>query len=187
MLKVNAHCIQGEARWIRNWLAGRRQRVCIEQSYSNWAPVISGVPQDSVLGQLLFLIYVNYLDTNIVSKMSKLADDTKLCHRARNPDDMLELQEDINKLEWANKWQMSFNVDKYSVMHIGHNNMQCQYKMYKSTVADSRSTAGSMNHQVATSQVATTSSGNNKQRKAAKRPTESWVSLPAISGTKTKN
>ena len=57
--------------------------------------------------------------------MSKFADDTKLCHRARNPDDIMELQEDIDKLvEWANKWQMSFNVDKCSVMHIGHNNMQ---------------------------------------------------------------
>ena len=43
--------------------------------------------------------------------MSKFADDTKLCHRARNPDDIMELQEDINKLvEWANKWQMNFNV-----------------------------------------------------------------------------
>ena len=52
--------------------------------------------------------------------MSKFADDTKLCHRSRNPDDIMELQEDINKLvDWANKWQMSFNVDKCSVMHIG--------------------------------------------------------------------
>ena len=131
MLKVIAHGIQGDAaRWIRNWLAGRRQQVYINQSYSNWAPVTSGVPQGSVLGPLLFLIYINDLDINIVSKMSKFADDTKLCHRARNPDDVMELQEDINKLvEWA----------------------------------------------------------NNKQRKAAKRQTEYWGSLPAISGTKTKN
>ena len=60
--------------------------------------------------------------------MSKFADDTKLCHRARNPDAIMELKEDINKLfEWANKWQMSFNVDKCSVMHIGHNNMKSNY------------------------------------------------------------
>ena len=53
------------------------------------------------------------------------ADDTKLCHIARHPDDIMEQQEDINKLvEWANKWQMSFNVDKCSVMHVRHNNMQ---------------------------------------------------------------
>ena len=106
MVKVNAHGIQGDAaRWIRNWLAGRRQLVCINQSYSNWVPVTSGVPEGSVLSPLLFLIYINNdLDTNIVSKISKFSDDTKLCHRARNPDDIIELQEDINILvEWANK------------------------------------------------------------------------------------
>ena len=62
--------------------------------------------------------------------MSKFADDTILCNRARNPDDKMELQEDINKLvEWANKWQISFNIDKCSVMHIGHNNKQSNYNM----------------------------------------------------------
>ena len=62
--------------------------------------------------------------------MCKFADDTKLCHRARNPDDIMELQEDISKLiEYANKWQMNFNVDKSSVMHIGHNNIQGNYNM----------------------------------------------------------
>ena len=92
MLKVNAHGIQGDAaRWIRNWLAGRRQQVCINQSYNNWVPVTSGVPQGSVIDLLLFLIYINDLDTAIFRKMSKFADDTKLCHRARNPDDILEL------------------------------------------------------------------------------------------------
>ena len=131
MLIVNAHDIQGEAaRWIRTWLAGHHQRVCINQSYSNWAQVTSGVPQGSVLGPPLFLIFINNLDINIVSKMSKFSDDSKLCHRAKNPDDIMELQEDINKLvEWANKWQMSFNVDKCSVMHIRHNNMQSNYNM----------------------------------------------------------
>ena len=76
-------------------------------------------------------MYINDLDIGIVSKMSKFADDTKLCHRARDPDDIMELQEEINKLvEWANKCRMSLNVDKCSVMHIGHNNMQTNYNMY---------------------------------------------------------
>ena len=72
--------------------------VHINQSYSNWAPATSGVPQGSVLVPGVFLIYLNDLDTNIVSKMSKFADDTKLCHRARNLDEIMGLQEDINKL-----------------------------------------------------------------------------------------
>ena len=97
---------------------------------SNWAPVTSGVPQGSILGPLPFHTYINDLDINIVCKMSKFADDTKHCHRARHPDDIMERQEDINKhVEWANKWQMSFDVDKCSVMHIGHNNMQSNYNM----------------------------------------------------------
>ena len=67
---------------------------------------------------------------------------------------IMELQEDINKLvEWANKWQISFNVDKCSVMHIEYNNMQsCRH----ATVADNRSTAGSRNHHHQRPQVAKT-------------------------------
>ena len=62
--------------------------------------------------------------------MSKFADNTKVCHRAKNHDYVMEVQEDIIKLVvWANKWQMSFNIDKCSVMHIGHNNMQSNYNM----------------------------------------------------------
>ena len=59
MVEVNAHIIQGDAaRWIRNWLAGRRQQVRINQSYSNWAPVTSGVPQGSVLSPLYYFLYI---------------------------------------------------------------------------------------------------------------------------------
>ena len=51
--------------------------------------------------------------------MSKFADDTKLCHRARNPDDIMSLHQDINKLvEWADKWQMGFNVTNFAMYTI---------------------------------------------------------------------
>ena len=94
-----AHGIKGgAAQWIRNWLAGRRQRVCIIQTFSSWTLVTSGVPQGSVLGPLFFLIYINDLDNGIVSKISKFDDDTKLYHNSRHPDEVLELQEDLNRL-----------------------------------------------------------------------------------------
>ena len=114
--------------------------------------------------------------------MSKFADDTKLCHRARNPDDIMELQEDINKLvEWANNWQMTFNVDKCSVMHIGHNNMQSNYNMSNQQLptTDQQQDLGII--------ITKDLKWKNKQRKATKRPTEYCHSLPAISGTKIKN
>ena len=111
--------------------------------------------------------------------MSKI--EAKLYHRARNPDDITELQEDINKLvEWANKWKMSFNIDKCSVMHIRHNNMQSNYRIYNQKLPQQ------INSAIKESSSAKTSSGKNKQRKPAKRSTECWSSLPAISGTKTK-
>ena len=92
--------------------------------------VTSVVPQGSVLGLLLFIIYINGQDTNIVNKISEFKDDTKLCHRAIKPNDIIKPEEDINKLvEWANKWQMSFNINESSVMHIGYNNMEINYNM----------------------------------------------------------
>ena len=73
-------------------------------------------------------MYINDLDNSIISKILKFADDTKLCHKARHPDDIIELQEDIKMLEdWANKWQMKFNVGKCAVMHNGHNNLNGNY------------------------------------------------------------
>ena len=72
------------------------------------------------------------MDNNIVSKISKFADDTKLCHKARLSDDIIELLKDINKLkDLANKYQMKFNVGKCAVLHIGHNNINGNYNMSK--------------------------------------------------------
>ena len=131
MKKVEAHGINGNvSRWLRNWLTGRTQRVCTGQGKSQWATVTSGVPQGSVLGPLLFIIYINDLDTDITSKISKFADDTKLCHRANSEQDRISIQNDLNKLvEWAGKWQMNFNVEKCTVMHIGAHNRKSDYSM----------------------------------------------------------
>ena len=73
------------SRWIKNWLTDRSQRVNINGKTSKWAEVyLSGVPQGSVLEPILFLIYINDIDDGIMSKISKFADDTKICKNIKN-------------------------------------------------------------------------------------------------------
>ena len=77
--RVEEHGIAGNVlRWIRAWSSGRRQRVCIGGEMSGWRDVKSWVPQGSVLGLLLFIIFVNDIDVDIVSWLLKLADDLKI-------------------------------------------------------------------------------------------------------------
>jgi len=98
---------------IGNWLSNRKQRVCIKGRWSSWISVWSGVPQGSVLGPLLFLIFINDLDEDISSNILKFADDTKIFREVRNCTECSHLQDDLDKLvSWAQKWQMEFNVDK---------------------------------------------------------------------------
>uniref|UniRef100_A0A3B3QL70 Reverse transcriptase domain-containing protein n=1 Tax=Paramormyrops kingsleyae TaxID=1676925 RepID=A0A3B3QL70_9TELE len=79
LLKLKAAGILGTvAAWIENWLTDRYQRVVIRGTMSQWACVHSGVPQGSILEPLLFLIYINDIDSNTYSKLVKFADDTKM-------------------------------------------------------------------------------------------------------------
>ena len=103
-------------RTIGNWLSKRRQRVGVKGVKSALEEVWSGVPQGSVLGTLLFLIYINDLEEKVVSKVFKFADDTKLFRQVNDTVDAVGIQEDLDRLvEWADKWQMQFNVSKCNV------------------------------------------------------------------------
>ena len=82
LLKLQAHGMgDGLMDWIEQWLTDRRQHVVVDGEVSNSKSVLSGVPQGSVLGPLLFLIYINDLDDNITSNIFKFADDTKVLRK----------------------------------------------------------------------------------------------------------
>mgnify|MGYP003349270433 CR=1 FL=1 len=103
---MKAHGIGGNVlRWIRAWLTDREQRVCVNGSQSEWGKVTSGVPQGSVLGPLLFVIYINDLDEGLSCNISKFADDTKIGSVINSENDSLSLQKNLNMLsDWSSKW-----------------------------------------------------------------------------------
>ena len=131
LLKLKAHGIRdGIIDWIQQWLTDRRQRVVVDGEVSNWKSALSGVPQGSVLGPLLFLIHINDLDNNITSNLLKLADDTKVLRRVNNDGDKQHLQNNLEKLvKWSEKWQMLFKFGKCKCLHTGHGNLDVNYKM----------------------------------------------------------
>src|SRR5271163_986838 len=138
--KLVAHGIGGNIkRWVKNWLTGRRQKVCVNRTYSNWQHVVSGVPQGSVLGPLLFLIYINDLDREVISKIGKFADDTKMCRSVGSDLEVEILRQDLSKMyQWSMDWQMLFNTDKCTVMHLGKNNKEHDYKLGDKIVKKSK-------------------------------------------------
>ena len=131
--KVESHGIGGQVKdWIQAWLRDRHQRVWVNGKRSGWRQVLSGVPQGSVLGPVLFLIYINDLDSVISEKQSvyKFADDTKVTQKIESRADQASLQACLDRLDrWAVDWGMAFNVSKCHIMHVGRNNPEYNYMM----------------------------------------------------------
>jgi ribonuclease P/MRP protein subunit RPP40 len=99
--------------------------VVLNGKFSSWAEVLSGVPQGSVLGPILFLIFINDLDgaASLIEILRKLADDTKLGQIMSTDEDKEKLQQALDNLcAWADRWGMEFNIKKCKIMHLGHNN-----------------------------------------------------------------
>ena len=84
--------------WIEKWLLDRKQRVVINGIFSGWKDVLSGVPQGSVLGPLLFMIYINDIDELkfITSHILKFADDTKIYHVVNSSTAIANLRSDLH-------------------------------------------------------------------------------------------
>ena len=137
--KLEAHGICGKVKnWIKNWLIGRSQFVSVNGSSSDVKNVTSSVPQGSVLGPILFIVYNNDMDdiATLIDLLRKFADDTKCAKSVQNSADAQILQLCLDQLvEWGNKWSMEFNVKKCKVMHFGRNNEKHKYKMMGAELA----------------------------------------------------
>jgi hypothetical protein len=129
--KLKSHGISGKLyAWINEWLNLRKQMVTLNGARSDIASVISGVPQGSVLGPILFIIFINDIDLNLSCNIIKFADDTKIYMQLKDEESHLQLQEDLQKLcTWSTEWQMLFNNSKCSVIHFGYNNNRAEYRM----------------------------------------------------------
>ena len=111
-------------------MGNRRQKTSINKECSNWKNVSSGVPQGSVLGPVLFIIYINDLDSELISKVAKFADDTKMCKSISSAKDAEILRNDLIRLDqWSKDWQMQFNLEKCVVIHMGQKNNQYEYML----------------------------------------------------------
>ena len=121
-------------RWVADFLTGRTQQVKLEGQLSNETRVISGVPQGSVLGPLLFLIYINDLPDSINHSTSRLyADDCLLYKPIRSYMDCDTLQADLNRLQdWENKWKKEFHPSKCQVLRVTNkrNPIDGQYNIH---------------------------------------------------------
>jgi hypothetical protein len=118
--KLKRYGIDGNVKlWIQSFLQDRQQSVIVEGTSSAPIPVESGVPQGSVLGPALFLIYIDDLPEAVQSKTRLFADDTTCCNTIKSAEDQAQLQNDLNSLiTWEERWSMSFHPKKCQVLNV---------------------------------------------------------------------
>ena len=133
LYKLSYYDINGELfDWISDFLTNRHQEVILNNIHSDPCKVLSGVPQGSVLGPLLFLLFINDLPDNISSSIRLYADDVIIYRSIYSNEDVIHLQMDLDTLsKWALDWHMTFNLDKCE--HLVITNIRsplcCEYKI----------------------------------------------------------
>ena len=140
LVKLEAYGIRGPLlEWVRHFLTGRRQQVILNGGHSSWSTVSSGVPRGSVLGPLLFLLYVNDIPLSVDSPILLFADDTKIFQSNRSEGDYLQLQKDIDILHyWSKTWLLSFNISK-CYLHLGRTHSYGDHYMDGNVIASTES------------------------------------------------
>ena len=134
MIKINDKVLA----WIINFLKHRRQRVKIEDECSDWTPVVSGIPQGSVLGPLLFIIYINDMvkASQNGSEVYLYADDSKIFRYIKDEKDAISLQNDLCFIvDWINKNILKLNIDKCKIISYGRVTCKYDYKI-KNTILE---------------------------------------------------
>ena len=109
--KLFSYGIGGKTlKWIDSFLCFRKQRVIVNGVKSDWAPVLSGVHQGTVLGPLLFSLYINDISSGIESEIRLFADECVCYREIKAEEDIIKLQRDIDRLgSWARKWDFNLS------------------------------------------------------------------------------
>ena len=116
--------------WLKSFLSGSTQCVNVDGITSKWKEVISGIPQDSILGPLIFVIFINDILDEIKFNICKLFEGDCKLYGIVNTATENKSQMDLRKLEkWSKKWQLPFNATKCKVMHFGYQNLQQTYHL----------------------------------------------------------
>ena len=138
--KIDKYGIIGKVgRWIEEFLKNRRQHVVVNGKSSSWQNVTSGIPQGSVIGPVLFILYINDLPDSLKygSNVYLFADDTKIYKNITSENDCKLLQKDLDILaDWSNKWLLRFHPDKCKVLEIGTKaKRKFEYKLHGQNLA----------------------------------------------------
>ena len=128
--KLYAYGIRGKVHaWVKEFLSGREQRVIVNGSQSTWINITSGIPQGSVLGPVLFLVFINDLPEVIKVLIKLFADDAKLYSVVTSNVDN-RAQFSLNRaVDWSKVWKMIFNIIKCHHLHIGKKFTETTYTM----------------------------------------------------------
>ena len=121
LYKLNHYGIRGKIlEWIKSFLMHRKKQVVIKEAKSEWKEVMSLIPQGSVLGPILFVIFINDFPTKIDAPVYMFADDTKVYRSIKDEGDIERLQRDFDELDsWSRKFLLRFHPEKCMLMILG--------------------------------------------------------------------